>query len=83
MEGRGAIAGEDANQGDCVIFNAWSSNGSAVNRVLLDAARQVMKGNDMMYWKRYYKDGTTRPVRMRVNDFVAEHLARNSSLGPA
>ena len=83
VEGRGAIAGEDANQGDCVIFNAWSSNRSAVNRMLLDAARQVMKGNDTMYWKRYYKDGTTRPVRMRVNDFVAKHLARNSSLGPA
>jgi hemolysin-activating ACP:hemolysin acyltransferase len=77
VEGRGNITGNEANQGDCVIFNAWSANKSAVNRVLLDAARQVMKGNDTMYWKRHYKDGTSRPVRMRINDFVSQHLARN------
>ena len=31
-----------------------------------------------MYWKRYYKDGSTRPVRMRINDFVGQHLQRNA-----
>jgi hemolysin-activating ACP:hemolysin acyltransferase len=81
VEGRGSIGANEASEGDCIIFNAWSTNANTpgVNRVLLDAARQVMKGNDMMYWKRHYKDGSTRPVRMRVNDFVERHLARKDS----
>jgi hemolysin-activating ACP:hemolysin acyltransferase len=77
VENRGAVSGIDANDGDCVIFNAWAANHPRINRVLLDAARQVMQGRDTMYFKRHYKDGTTRPVRMRINDFVTQHLERD------
>jgi hemolysin-activating ACP:hemolysin acyltransferase len=77
VEGRGTISQNDANVGDCIVFNAWSASAPGVNRVLLDAARQVMRGKETMYFKRHYKDGSTRPVRMRVNDFVGQHLSRN------
>ena len=30
----------------------------------------------MVYFKRFYKDGSVRPARLRVNDFVARHLSR-------
>ena len=29
-----------------------------------------------VYFKRHYKDGSTRPVRLRVNDFVAQHIRK-------
>jgi hypothetical protein len=34
-----------------------------------------MRGKQMMYFKRHYQDGSTRPMRQRVNDFVA-HTSR-------
>jgi hypothetical protein len=45
--------------------------------MLLDAARQVIQGKDMVYFKRHYKDGSTRPVRLSVNEFVDQHIDRN------
>jgi hemolysin-activating ACP:hemolysin acyltransferase len=76
VEGRGRVSHADANNGDCVIFNAWAADAPGVNRVLLKASRAVIQGKDTIYFKRYYKDGTTRPARLRVNDFVDGHLAR-------
>jgi hypothetical protein len=35
----------------------------------------------MVYFKRFYKDGTNRPSRLRVNEFVAQHLERKNSPG--
>ena len=38
-----------------------------------------MVGKDMVYFKRHYKDGSTRPMRLRVNDFVAQHLEQKDA----
>jgi hemolysin-activating ACP:hemolysin acyltransferase len=74
LEGRGGLSYEDSRDGDCIVFNAWAASTPAVNPVLLRAAREVMLGKDTAYFKRHYKDGSTRPIRLRVNDFVARHL---------
>ena len=74
VEGRGALSYQDSLEGDCVIFNAWAGKGLKVNRFLLQEARKVMNGKEMVYFKRHYKDGTTRPARVTVNEFVAGHL---------
>jgi hemolysin-activating ACP:hemolysin acyltransferase len=76
VEGRGGFSDVDAKDGNCVVFNAWSADEPGVNVILLGAAREAMRGRDMMYFKRLYKDGSVRPVRMRVNEFVARHLER-------
>ena len=78
VENRAGVSFDDAREGDCIIFNAWSASAPGVNRVLLEAARQAMRGRDMVYFKRYYKDGTTRPARLKANDFIEGHLARKS-----
>lgn len=78
LSGRGGLSFDDSIEGDCIVFNAWASNSAAVNRVLLSAARKVMIGKDTVYFKRYYKDGTARPVRLNVNDFVAGHLKNDA-----
>jgi hypothetical protein len=36
----------------------------------------------MIYFKRHYKDGSTQPARLRVNDFVAQHLRRQKGATP-
>ena len=42
VEGRGGLLSQDANEGDCIVFNAWSASVPRVGRVLLDAARKVL-----------------------------------------
>ncbi len=78
VENRSGVSFGDAQDGDCIIFNAWAASAPGVNRVLLDAARQAMRGRDMAYFKRYYQDGSTRPARLKVTDFIDGHLARNA-----
>jgi hypothetical protein len=42
------------------------------------AARKIIRDRETIYFKRYYDDGTTRPVRLNVNDFVGVHVDRKS-----
>ena len=77
LEGRRALSFEDSLDGDCVIFNAWAASTPKVNRLLLGEARKIIAGKSTVYFKRYYKDGRVRPMRLRVNDFVAHHLRRS------
>lgn len=78
VEGRGGLSYQDSLQGECVIFNAWAGSGLKVNRFLLHEARKVIAGREMVYFKRHYKDGTTRPSRLTVNEFVAQHIGRRA-----
>ena len=77
VEKRAGFSDADAREGDCIVFNAWSARSPDVNPFLLEAARHAAQGRDMAYFNRLYKDGTVRPVRLRVNDFVARHLERS------
>jgi hemolysin-activating ACP:hemolysin acyltransferase len=74
VEGREGVSFESGLDGDCVIFNAWAASTHTANRFLLDEARKVIAGKDTVYFKRHYKDGSVRPARLRVNDFVAQHV---------
>ncbi len=78
VEGRGRLSYADSVAGDCVIFNAWAASSLAVNRFLLAESRKIIAGKEMVYFKRHYKDGSTRPARLRVNDFVAQHIQRGN-----
>jgi hemolysin-activating ACP:hemolysin acyltransferase len=77
LEGRRALSFEDSLDGDCVIFNAWAASTPKVNLLLLREARTIIAGKSTVYFKRYYKDGRVRPTRLRVNEFVAQHLRRS------
>jgi hemolysin-activating ACP:hemolysin acyltransferase len=76
VEGRSSSSHDTAKDGECIIFNAWTADTIQVNRFLLDAARRAMLGKETAYFKRLYKDGRTRPVRVNVNEFVADHISR-------
>jgi hemolysin-activating ACP:hemolysin acyltransferase len=81
LEGRGALSyDDDSFDGPSIIFNAWAASNGTVNRFLLQEARKIIVGKDTVYFKRYYyKDGSTRRIRLRVNDFVAKHLEQNTA----
>lgn len=70
---------DDSFDGPSIIFNAWVASNGKVNRFLLQEARKIIVGKDTVYFKRYYKDGSKRPVRLRVNDFVAQHLQQKTA----
>jgi hemolysin-activating ACP:hemolysin acyltransferase len=76
VEGRAGLSFDDAKDGDCVVFNAWAANSLKINRFLLAEGRKVIQGKDMVYFKRHYNDGSTRPARLSVNDFVDQHIER-------
>jgi hemolysin-activating ACP:hemolysin acyltransferase len=78
LAGRAALSYEDSRDGDCVIINAWSANSPEAGRLLRDAARRIGLGKQAVYFKRHYKDGTTRPMRLSANAFVEKHLERNA-----
>ena len=80
VEGRRALSYEDSVAGDCIVFNAWSANSNAVTRFMLAEARRVASGKSAVYFKRHYKDGTTRPARIAVNAFVEAHIERGAVL---
>ena len=83
VEGRRALTFEDSRDGDCMVINAWSANSNAVTRFLLAEARRVARDKTTVYFKRHYKDGSTRPARVAVNSFVHSHIGRDADAGAA
>src|SRR4029079_2898753 len=59
-EGSRALTFEDSGHGDCVVVNVFSANSTRVTRFLIDEARRAFKDKMAIYFKRHYKDGTTR-----------------------
>ena len=80
VEGQRGLSFEDSQHGDCIVFNAWSANSNAVTRFMLVEARRIASGKSAVYFKRHYKDGTTRPARVAVNAFVDSHIERSAAL---
>jgi hemolysin-activating ACP:hemolysin acyltransferase len=80
VEGRRPLSFEDSRNGDCMVINAWSANSTRVTRFLLAEARRIGATKTTVYFKRHYKDGTTRPARVAVNSFVQAHIERSSEL---
>ena len=67
VEGRERVSYQDSFEGDSLLINAWAASSLEVNRFLLDAARQLFKDYDTLYFKRYYKDGRIKPWRLRMD----------------
>jgi hemolysin-activating ACP:hemolysin acyltransferase len=84
VQGRGGLSYDEGRfDGSSIIFNVWAASNGEVNRFLLQEARKVIVGKEMVYFKRHYKDGSTRPMRLRVNDFVALHLQQKMAITTA
>src|SRR5262249_15620030 len=73
-EGGGPLTFEQSRSGAHVVVNAFAANSTQVTRFLIEEARRMFKDKTALYFKRHYKDGTTRMVRVPVNEFVSAHL---------
>jgi len=69
----------DSKTGEIVLANVWKASTPAANRFLVQAFRSVIRGKQMIYTKRFYRDGRIRPVRVAVNSFVKRHIDRGLS----
>jgi Flp pilus assembly protein TadD len=78
VEGRAGLRNEQCREGDCVIVNAFAADTAGANRFIVDTMRRLFASKRTLYFKRHYPDGRTRPTRLTVNDFVADHLARSA-----
>jgi hemolysin-activating ACP:hemolysin acyltransferase len=79
VEGRRGLTFEDSREGECMVINAWSASSNRTTRFLLVEARRVARDKATVYFKRHYKDGSTRPARVAVNAFVDRHIARQAA----
>ena len=66
-----ALTDEDCREGDCLIVNAWVEKSPAVHRFMMGAVRDLGPGKAMVFFKRRWPDGTSRTVRMPVDDVVS------------
>jgi hypothetical protein len=62
--------------GDCVVINAWAADAPEANRLLLQGALTIAKDYRMLYAKREYPNGRTRPMRLRMQEFLASDPAK-------
>ena len=56
--------------GDCIAVNAWAADTPAANRLIMESAVSAAKDYRMLYAKREYPNGRSRPLRFKVEDFV-------------
>jgi hemolysin-activating ACP:hemolysin acyltransferase len=76
VEGRAGLKSDQCREGDCVIINAFAAETSDARRFVVNSMRRLFADKRTLYFKRHYRDGRTRPMRLSVNDFVAGHLSR-------
>jgi hemolysin-activating ACP:hemolysin acyltransferase len=71
---RGELAFEDSKAGEILLINAWAAESNDVTQLILKRLREIGQTQKMIYFKRLYPDGRTRPVRLSVNTFVDAHI---------
>ena len=76
VEGRAGLRDDECREGDCVIVNAFAAETADAKRFIVNTMRRMFANKRTLYFKRHYRDGRTRPMRLNVNDFVAGHLSR-------
>lgn len=64
--------------GEIVLLNVWKANTPEAHRFLVHVLRPIVQGKEMIYSRRFYRDGRIRPSRLSVNAFVDGHIARDT-----
>jgi len=78
VQGRAGLRNDQCREGDCVIINAFAAETTDTNHFIVDTMRGLFASKRMLFFKRHYASGRTRPARLSVNKFVAFHLARSA-----
>ena len=54
----------DSMAGPIVLINGWKAEGREANCALIGALRRLLRDREMVYAKRFYRDGRVRAVRL-------------------
>ena len=76
IKGSSQAAQIKGDTGSCIILNAWSADGPEAHRLVLDELRIRGRGCETLYAKREYKDGRTRPLRLKLDRAVDGHALK-------
>jgi hemolysin-activating ACP:hemolysin acyltransferase len=74
LAGQRELSFEDSQAGEILLINAWAAETNDVTQVILKRLREIGRAQKMVYFKRFYPDGRTRPGRLSVNNFVNKHI---------
>jgi hemolysin-activating ACP:hemolysin acyltransferase len=74
LEGGGDMGSAECLGGDCMVINAWAADNNSVNRFVLHELRKYAVGCKAAYAKRFYKDGTIRPLRVSITEALENHV---------
>lgn len=55
----------DGKAGDCVVFNTWVTDGPDMNSYVVSQMRPAFKDKTLLFARRRYANGRTRPIRIR------------------
>ena len=80
MAGLKGLSDEECRAGDSVIINSFAADSPQALTILLEAMRRRFADKTAIYFKRFYRDGRSRPMRLPVNAFVVRHLERAIAL---
>ena len=64
--GRAGLRNESGDEGDCVIVNAWAADDGGAQRFLRAGVMRLFADRRAVYFKRHYRDGRERPMRLIV-----------------
>lgn len=64
----------DCIGGDCMVINAWAADDDAINRFVLRELRKSAVGLKAAYAKRFYQDGTIRPLKLAITAALKAHV---------
>lgn len=83
VEGLRGLRDDECRQGDCVIINAVAADTRAVEQLLLKTGRKLFSAQRWVYYKRFYRDGRSRPMRLALHAIERAPGRRNADLSAA
>lgn len=68
----------DCVSGDSMVINAWAADDEAINRFVLRELRKSAVGLKAAYAKRFYQDGSIRPLKIPITGAMRSHLDKGA-----
>ena len=78
LKGGADFSSADCVNGDCMVINAWAADDDAINRFVLREWRKSAVGLKAAYAKRFYPDGTVRPLKIAITEALKIHVEAGS-----
>lgn len=80
VNGRPGATEVSGTTGDCIVVNAWAADTPEANQLIMQGALDAARRYRMLYAKREYPDGRSRPLRFKLEDFLDSEAAKALSL---